>query len=100
MIRFTAIMLPYVILVCGTAFLSGVLQVHRRFALPGADASSAEHYPYRRDRDRRSMLLLKPGVADVQLQTRLAYWLSVFVLVAGCVQFSMLLPALRRIGFD
>ncbi len=33
-IRFTAIMLPYVILVCGTAFLSGILQVHKRFGLP------------------------------------------------------------------
>ena len=33
-IRFTAIMFPYVILVCGTAFLSGILQVHKRFGIP------------------------------------------------------------------
>ena len=43
--------------------------------------------------------MLKPGVANVMLQTRLAYWLSFFVLVAGCLQISMLIPALRRAGF-
>src|SRR4051794_31166972 len=32
----TAIMLPYVLLICGGAFLSGILQVHNRFAAPAA----------------------------------------------------------------
>src|SRR6476659_8214109 len=35
-LRFTAIMLPYVLLICGGAFLSGVLQVHKRFGAPAA----------------------------------------------------------------
>src|SRR5207244_8013484 len=36
MLKLTAIMLPYVLLICGGAFLSGILQVHRRFAAPAA----------------------------------------------------------------
>ena len=34
--RLTAIMLPYVLLICGTAFLGAILQVHKRFAAPAA----------------------------------------------------------------
>ena len=30
-LKFTAIMLPYVLLICGTAFLGAILQVHKRF---------------------------------------------------------------------
>src|SRR4051812_32574050 len=35
-LKFTAIMLPYVLLICGGAFLAGVLQVHHRFTAPAA----------------------------------------------------------------
>src|SRR6476659_2814701 len=35
-LKFTAIMLPYVLLICGGAFLSGILQVHKRFGPPAA----------------------------------------------------------------
>src|SRR5687768_13147160 len=35
-VKLTAIMLPYVLLVCGTAFLGAILQVHRRFAATAA----------------------------------------------------------------
>src|SRR5215213_10720742 len=35
-LRLAMIMLPYVLLICGTALLGGVLQVHRRFAAPAA----------------------------------------------------------------
>ncbi len=97
-IRFTAIMLPYVILVCGTAFLSGILQVHRHFALPALTQVPLNLIHITVIVIGARMLMLKPGVANIQLQTRLAYWLSFFVLVAGCVQFTMLLPALRRAG--
>src|SRR4051812_48413299 len=34
MLKFTAVMLPYVMLVCGGAFLSAILQVHKRFGPP------------------------------------------------------------------
>ena len=35
-LKFTAIMLPYVLLMCGTAFLGAILQVHKRFGAPAA----------------------------------------------------------------
>src|SRR5262245_5124239 len=35
-LKFAAIMLPYVLLICGGAFLSGILQVHKRLAAPAA----------------------------------------------------------------
>src|SRR4051812_21659549 len=35
-LKLTAIMLPYVLLICGTAFLSSILQVHHRFGAPAA----------------------------------------------------------------
>ena len=34
MLKFAAIMLPYVMFVCGGAFLSAILQVHKRFGPP------------------------------------------------------------------
>ena len=34
MLKLSAIMLPYVVLICLTAFLSAILQVHRHFAMP------------------------------------------------------------------
>ena len=35
-LKLAAVMLPYVLLICGTAFLSAILQVHRRFGAPAA----------------------------------------------------------------
>jgi putative peptidoglycan lipid II flippase len=98
-IRFTAIMLPYVILVCGTAFLSGILQVHKRFALPALTQVPLNLMHIAVIVTGARLLMLKPGVANEELQIRLAYWLSCFVLIAGCLQITMLVPALRRSGF-
>jgi len=98
-IKFTAIMLPYVILVCGTAFLSGILQVHKRFGIPALTQIPLNIIHIAVIVFGARLLLLKPGNLDEHLQTRLAYWLSGFVLVAGCLQITMLLPALRQIGF-
>ena len=100
-VQLTAIMLPYVLLICGTAFLGSILQVHRRFALPAPDAGAAQHHSHRRHHHRRRILLLdgSGGGQRIALQTRLAYWLAGFVLVAGVLQIAMLLPALRRVGF-
>ena len=39
-LKFTAIMLPYVLLICGTAFLGAILQVHKRFGAPRQRRSS------------------------------------------------------------
>jgi putative peptidoglycan lipid II flippase len=105
-LKFTAIMLPYVIMICGAAFLSSILQVHRRFGLPafipvplnvihivviilGAKFLHLQIHPRQTSFD----------PATVATQTKLAYWLSAFVLIAGVLQVSILLPALRQVGF-
>src|SRR5256885_100178 len=40
-----------------------------------------------------------PAADVVAKQTELAYWLALFVLVAGVLQVGILLPALRETGF-
>jgi putative peptidoglycan lipid II flippase len=102
MLRLTAIMLPYVLLICGGAFLSGILQVHERFGIPAAAPIilNACH-----------ILVLLIGAHLVGLsrhtpvelvvgkQITLSYWLAVVVLLAGCLQVGVLLPALKQVGF-
>lgn len=104
-LRLAAIMLPYVVLICGTAFLSGVLQVHRRFAAPaaapillnvchvgvlvvGAWVLGLSGRPAARD-----------PAATAAVQTTLVYWMAGFVLVGGVLQVALLLPDLRAVGF-
>jgi putative peptidoglycan lipid II flippase len=99
-VKFTAIMLPYVILVCGTAFLSGILQVHKRFGLPALTQVPLNLIHIGVIVIGARILYLHPGHPDEVLQTKLAYWLCFFVLIAGGVQITMLLPALREIGFE
>jgi putative peptidoglycan lipid II flippase len=101
-LKFTAIMLPYVLLICGGAFLSGILQVHRKFGPPAAApiilnlchivvlviGARLLHLHLTRDPDEIT-----------RIQTTLGYWLCVAVLVAGAFQVAVLLPALRQTGF-
>jgi putative peptidoglycan lipid II flippase len=101
-LRLTAIMLPYVLLICGMAFLSGVLQVHRRFA-----ASAAA--PVVLNLCHIAVLVLGAlllglagsghGDALAHRQTQLVYALAFGVLVAGGLQVAMLIPDLRAVGF-
>jgi putative peptidoglycan lipid II flippase len=99
--RFTAIMLPYVFLICGTAFLGAILQVHHRFALPAAAPVllNVMHIAVIVIGAKMLLLTHATGERQILLQTRLAYWLSGFVLVAGVMQIGMLLPSLRAVGF-
>ena len=53
MLKFTAIMLPYVLLVCGGAFLSAILQVHKRFGPPAFAPILLNVVPHRRRHRRR-----------------------------------------------
>lgn len=103
MLQFTAIMLPYVMLVCGGAFLSAILQVHKRFGPPAfapvilnvchiAVVVGGAWFLGLRGRDP-----LTPRV--IELQTTLAFYLAFAVLIAGALQVGILLPALREIGF-
>jgi len=100
-VQLTAIMLPYVLLICGTAFLGSILQVHRRFALPALTPVLLNiiHIAVIIIGARILLLGGSGGEQRIALQTRLAYWLAGFVLVAGVLQIAMLLPALRRVGF-
>jgi len=100
-VKFTAIMMPYVLLVCGTAFLGGILQVHRRFGLPALSPVLLNliHIAVIVIGARMLMLHGSSGAAKVAIQTRLAYWLAFFVLVAGVLQVMILIPALRAVGF-
>jgi putative peptidoglycan lipid II flippase len=103
MLKFAAVMLPYVMLVCGGAFLSAILQVHHRFGAPAfapvllnvchiATVLGGAWFLGLRGRDP-----LTPRV--IQLQTTLAFWLAWTVLLAGALQVAILIPALRDIGF-
>jgi putative peptidoglycan lipid II flippase len=93
--RLTMIMLPYVLLVCGTAFLGSILQVHHRFAAITFTAVVS------------NVCLIVAMMAaaarfdlsdDIQ-QTHAVMWLAASVLVAGLLQVGMLVPSLRAVGF-
>ena len=94
-VKLAMVMLPYVLLVCGTAFLGGILQVHQRFI---ATASTAIVL---------NLCLIVAIVAAARAfdltteagQIAAARWLAASVLVAGVVQVAMLLPSLRAAGF-
>jgi putative peptidoglycan lipid II flippase len=103
MLQFTAVMLPYVMLVCGGAFLSAILQVHKRFGPPAfapvllnvchiAVLAGGAWWLGLHGREAYS-----PAV--VALQTKLAFLMAVTVLVAGVLQVLILWPALRQSGF-
>ena len=106
-LKFTAVMLPYVMLICGTAFLSSILQVHHRFAIPAfapvilnvihivviIAGAKFLHIQIRSDSAASTI------AATTASQTRLAYILSAFVLVAGVLQVMILIPSLRAVGF-
>ncbi|HWE01130.1 MAG TPA: murein biosynthesis integral membrane protein MurJ [Tepidisphaeraceae bacterium] len=100
--RLTAIMLPYVVLICGGAFLSGILQVHKRFGPPAAAPIILNVVHIIVLLIGARMLHLQantPADQVVAIQTRLAYWLAAFVLVAGGMQVWLLTPGLKQVGF-
>lgn len=103
MLQFAAIMLPYVMLVCGGAFLAGILQVHKRFGAP-AFAPVLLNLCH--------ILVVFGGAwflgmdvhremsdAVIHRQSQLAFALAVTVLIAGALQVAILLPGLRDVGF-
>lgn len=100
LIQLSAIMLPYVLLICGTAFLSGILQVHRRFGLPAAA-------PFVLNIIHIAVIICGAWMLGLHahdpgndpLKIKLVYWLAAFVLLAGALQVLMLVPAVRAVGF-
>src|SRR6266566_4549452 len=94
-LKLTAIMLPYALLVCGMAFLSAILQVHRRFGWSAATPIAL------------NVALILGTILGARFwdmkspagQTEAVYFLSIFVLIAGLAQILMLLPSLHATGF-
>src|SRR5207248_1317846 len=101
MLKLTAIMLPYVLLICGGAFLAGILQVHRRFGPPAAAPIILNvcHIIVLLIGAKMLHLAAQSDQQVVLVQTKLAYWLAAFVLLAGVLQVAVLLPALKSVGF-
>ncbi len=103
LLQFTAVMLPYVLLVCSGAFLSAILQVHKRFG-PPAFAPVLLNVCHIGVVVIGAWFLGLHGQDQqtdhvIALQITLAYWLAIGVLVAGVLQVAVLWPALRAIGF-
>jgi putative peptidoglycan lipid II flippase len=95
MLWLTAIMLPYVMLVCATAFLGAILQVHERFAAAAATSIVLNLC---------LIVGIVLGAMYLDLDSRDGQidgvrWLAVSVLLAGVLQVLILLPSLRRVGF-
>jgi len=94
-VQLIMIMLPYVLLVCGTAFLGSILQVHHRFAAITFTAVIS------------NLCLIIAMIAAARVhdlrtesgQLAAVKWLAVSVLIAGVLQIVMLLPSLRAAGF-
>jgi putative peptidoglycan lipid II flippase len=94
-IRLTMLMLPYVLLVCGQAFLGGILQVHHFFGAPAAAPILLNLFLI-------AAIVLAAKLFDLKTdpgQTRGVFLLSITVIAAGVVQVAMMAPALRRAGF-
>jgi putative peptidoglycan lipid II flippase len=101
-LKLAAIMLPYVLLICGGAFLSGILQVHKRFGVPAATPIILNAVQIVVLLVGARLVHLSGKTADaaaIVKQTRLAYALGGFILVAGVLQVAVLLPALSAAGF-
>lgn len=94
-VQLIMIMLPYVLLVCGAAFLGSILQVHHRFAAITFTAVVS------------NICLIVAMILAAQLydlhtdagQLAAVRWLAISVLIAGVLQIAILLPSLRASGF-
>jgi putative peptidoglycan lipid II flippase len=94
-IKLTMVMLPYVLLVCGQAFLGGILQVHHFFGAPAAAPILLNLFLI-------AAIVLGAKLFDLRTdpgQTRGVYVLAITVIIAGVAQIAMMAPALRRSGF-
>jgi putative peptidoglycan lipid II flippase len=94
-VKLTSIMLPYVMLVCGAALLSGILNVHQRFTAAAATAIVSNLC---------LIIAILLGAQFFDLTTEAGreagvFWMSWAVLVAGVAQIVLLLPSLRKAGF-
>lgn len=89
-LNLAAIMMPFMVLICMTAVLGGILNVHRHFAAPAA-APVVLNIVIIASAFLAAMGLHLPPQQQV-------YVIAVGVLVAGCLQVAMQIGPLRRHG--
>ncbi|MFI5381115.1 MAG: murein biosynthesis integral membrane protein MurJ [Tepidisphaerales bacterium] len=94
-LKLTAIMLPYLIFICGAAFLGAILNVHRRFAAIAAAPIVLNIALICTTLWGARLFNMNTGIG----QFKAMLLVSVGVLVAGAFQVVMLAPSLRAIGF-
>lgn len=86
----TGIMLPYMVMVCLTAILGGVLNVHRHFAAPAAA-------PILLNLVLIGGLFATGSILKIRPETQI-YMIAFGVLVAGAAQLAIQIPPLRANG--
>jgi len=90
MLVLTAIMLPYMILVCTTAAIGGILNAHRHFAAPAISPVVL------------NLVIIGSLVVSVLVlglpPVRQVFFVAIGVLVAGALQLAIQLPALWAQG--
>jgi putative peptidoglycan lipid II flippase len=94
-VKLTIVMLPYVVFVCGAAFLSGILQVHRRFTMAAATSIVSNLFMI-------VALVLVATQFDLKTptgQSHAVWWIAVAVILSGAAQVAMLVPSLKAAGF-
>ncbi|AQQ70907.1 putative peptidoglycan biosynthesis protein MurJ [Limihaloglobus sulfuriphilus] len=84
----TAIMLPYAVMICTAALMSGILNVHGHFAAPAAA-------PVILNIAIISAIVI-PGYFWGAAAEKLVYFAAFSVLAGGVVQLAMLIPFLKR----
>jgi putative peptidoglycan lipid II flippase len=86
----SGIMLPYMVLICTTAILGGLLNAHRHFAAPAAAPAVLNVFII-------TALCVGGWVLRIPPQTHV-FIVAVAVLLAGLAQLGMQLPPLRQCG--
>lgn len=94
-LKLTLVMLPYVVFVCAAAFVSGILQVHRRFTAAAATSIVSNVF---------MIIALLCVAARYDLKTAegkslAVWWIAIAVTISGVAQVAMLVPSLRASGF-
>lgn len=87
-----AIMLPYMILICISALLAGIQNVHRHFATPAAGPIVLNVFII-------SGILFAAWVLKLEPE-RQVFWVAAAVLVSGVVQIAIQIPSLHANGFS
>lgn len=92
MLALTAVMLPYMIMICVVAIMAGVLNSHRHFAAPAASPILLNLFII-------SALLLGDKVLGLD-DNQKVFFTGAGVLVAGVAQIALQIVALRSCGFS